>query len=54
MSYNVKEMLDANVPKNFKHIQTGFEKIIRKLKKQFSLLGLTIMYNTLLPNWLNF
>ena len=54
MSYSVKEMLDVNVPKTFKHIQTGFDKVIRKLKKQFSLLGLTSMYNTLLPNWLNF
>ena len=44
-------MLDANFPENFKRIQTGFDKVIRKLKKQFPLLVFTKIYNNLLLIW---
>ena len=43
ISFKIKEILDVNIPENFKHIQTGFDNIIRKLK-QYPSLAFTNMF----------
>ena len=48
ISFKIKEILDVNIPENFKHIQTGFDNIIRKLK-QYPSLAFTNMF--LLTAW---
>ena len=38
MSFEIKEILDVNIPENLQHLQvltTGFNNNIRKLKNQF-------------------